>query len=388
MNKNITSTIKYIGVDDLTIKLFENQYIVPNGISYNSYLIEDEKIAIMDTADARMTNEWFANLEEALNGREPDYLVSHHMEPDHAALIAEVVKKYPKIKVIIGDKAAKMIKQFFPTSDLSENIILVKDGDQLSLGSRNLHFIAAPFVHWPEVIVSYDDKEKVLFSADGFGKFGALCNDEPWEDEARRYYINICGKYGTQVQRLLKLAAPLEIETICPLHGPVLKENLGHYIALYETWSKYEPETDGVLIAYASIHGGTKVVAEKVADMFREKNLAEVVTIDLCHDDMATAVSEAFKMKRLVVAASSYDASVFPPMYDFIHHLEIKAYQNRTIGIIENGSWAPTAARTMRPMFEGMKNITIVDPTVTIWSRLKDEDLPKLEALVDAVAEN
>lgn len=316
MNKNITSTIKYIGVDDLTIKLFENQYIVPNGISYNSYLIEDEKIAIMDTADARMTNEWFANLEEALNGREPDYLVSHHMEPDHAALIAEVVKKYPKIKVVIGDKAAKMIKQFFPTSDLSENIILVKDGDQLSLGSRNLHFIAAPFVHWPEVIVSYDDKEKVLFSADGFGKFGALCNDEPWEDEARRYYINICGKYGTQVQRLLKLAAPLEIETICPLHGPVLKENLGHYIALYDTWSKYEPETDGVLIAYASIHGGTKVVAEKVADMFREKNLAEVVTIDLCHDDMATAVSEAFKMKRLVVAASSYDASVFPPMYE------------------------------------------------------------------------
>ena len=385
---DITSTVKYIGVDDLTIKLFENQYIVPNGMSYNSYLIEDEKIAIMDTSDARMSKEWFANLEDALGNRVPDYLVSHHMEPDHAALIAEVVKKYPTIKVVIGDKAAKMIKQFFPCSDLSNNIILVKDGDQLSLGSRNLHFIGAPFVHWPEVIVSYDDKEKILFSADGFGKFGALCNEEPWEDEARRYYINICGKYGSQVQRLLRLASGLDIEMICPLHGPVLKENLGHYINLYDTWSKYEAESDGVLVAYASIHGGTKVVAERVAELFKEKNIKDVVTIDLCHDDMAKAVSEAFRVKHLVVAASSYDASVFPPMYDFIHHLEIKTYQNRTVGIIENGSWAPTAARTMRPMFEGMKSINIVDPTVTIWSRLKDEDLPKLEALVDAVAEN
>lgn len=386
MISNITPTIKYIGVDDLDIDLFESQYVVPNGISYNSYLIEDEKIAIMDTADARKGKEWWANLEEALNGRKPTYLVVHHMEPDHASLVAEVADKYPEVKILASEKAVKMLSQFFPEKNLTPNIQIIKKGDTICLGVHTLTFYAAPMVHWPEVMVSYDAKDKVLFSADGFGKFGALSADEDWACEARRYYFNICGKYGAPVQKLLKKAATLDIEIICPLHGPVLKENLGYYIGLYDTWSKYEVETEGVLIAYASIHGGTKVVAEKVAEMFREKNIGKVAITDLCRDDMAEAIEDAFRMNRLVLAAASYDASVFPPMYDFIHHLELKAYQNRKVGIIENGSWAPSAAKTMKKQLEAFKNIEIVEPTVTIWSRLKDSDLPKLQALVDAMA--
>lgn len=386
MISNITPTIKYIGVDDLDIDLFESQYVVPNGVSYNSYLIEDEKIAIMDTADARKGKEWWANLEEALNGRKPSYLVVHHMEPDHASLVAEVADKYPEIKILTSEKAVKMLSQFFPEKDLTANIEVIKEGDSVCLGEHTLTFYAAPMVHWPEVMVSYDAKDKVLFSADGFGKFGALSADEDWACEARRYYFNICGKYGAPVQKLLKKAATLDIAIICPLHGPALKENLGYYIGLYDTWSKYEAETEGVLIAYASIHGGTKVVAEKVAEMFREKNIGKVAITDLCRDDMAEAIEDAFRMNRLVLAAASYDASVFPPMYDFIHHLEMKAYQNRKVGIIENGSWAPSAAKTMKKQLESFKNIEIVEPTVTIWSRLKDSDLPQLQALVDAMA--
>lgn len=386
MISNITPTIKYIGVDDLDIDLFESQYVVPNGVSYNSYLIEDEKIAIMDTADARKGKEWWANLEEALNGRKPSYLVVHHMEPDHASLVAEVADKYSEIKILTSEKAVKMLSQFFPEKDLTANIEVIKEGNSVCLGEHTLTFYAAPMVHWPEVMVSYDAKDKVLFSADGFGKFGALSADEDWACEARRYYFNICGKYGAPVQKLLKKAATLDIAIICPLHGPALKENLGYYIGLYDTWSKYEVETEGVLIAYASIHGGTKVVAEKVAEMFREKNIGKVAITDLCRDDMAEAIEDAFRMNRLVLAAASYDASVFPPMYDFIHHLEMKAYQNRKVGIIENGSWAPSAAKTMKKQLESFKNIEIVEPTVTIWSRLKDSDLPQLQALVDAMA--
>lgn len=386
MISNITPTIKYIGVDDLDIDLFESQYVVPNGVSYNSYLIEDEKIAIMDTADARKGKEWWANLEEALNGRKPSYLVVHHMEPDHASLVAEVADKYSEIKILTSEKAVKMLSQFFPEKDLTANIEVIKEGNSVCLGEHTLTFYAAPMVHWPEVMVSYDAKDKVLFSADGFGKFGALSADEDWACEARRYYFNICGKYGAPVQKLLKKAATLDIAIICPLHGPALKENLGYYIGLYNTWSKYEVETEGVLIAYASIHGGTKIVAEKVAEMFREKNIGKVAITDLCRDDMSEAIEDAFRMNRLVLAAASYDASVFPPMYDFIHHLEMKAYQNRKVGIIENGSWAPSAAKTMKKQLESFKNIEIVEPTVTIWSRLKDSDLPQLQALVDAMA--
>ena len=385
MVNNITPTIKYIGVDDLDIDLFESQYEVPNGMAYNSYLIEDEKIAIMDTADARKGKEWWANLEEALAGRKPAYLVAHHMEPDHASLIAEVVEKYPEVKIVTSGKAITMLGNFFPTKDLKANCLEIKNGDTLELGKHTLTFVAAPMVHWPEVMVSYDSKDKVLFSADGFGKFGALSADEDWACEARRYYFNICGKYGMQVQKLLKAASALDIQIICPLHGPILKENLAYYIGLYDTWSKYGVETEGVLIAYASIHGGTKVVAEKVAEMFREKNIGKVAITDLCRDDMAEAIEDAFRMNRLVLAAASYDASVFPPMYDFIHHLEMKAYQKRKVGIIENGSWAPTAAKTMKKLLEGCKDIEIVEPTVTIWSRMKESDIPQLQALVDAM---
>lgn len=385
MISNVTDSIKYIGVDDLDIDLFESQYVVPNGMSYNSYLIEDDKICIMDTADARKGKEWWTNLEDALAGRKPDYLVAHHMEPDHASLIKEVTEKYDSLKVVTSERAVKMLGQFFPDYSFADRIIAVKDGDTLCLGEHVLTFVSATMVHWPEVIVSYDSKDKVLFSADGFGKFGALSADEDWACEARRYYFNICGKYGAQVQRLLKSAATLDIEIICPLHGPILKENLGYYIGLYDTWSKYEVETEGVLVAYASIHGGTKAVAEKVADMLREKNIGKVAITDLCRDDQAEAIEDAFRMNRLVLAAASYDASVFPPMYDFLHHLQLKSYQNRKVGIIENGSWAPTAAKTMRKELEVMKNIEIVEPVVTIWSRMKESDLPALQALVDAM---
>ena len=385
MITNVTETIKYIGVDDTTIDLFESQYIVPNGISYNSYLIVDEKIAIMDTADKRMGKEWFANLEEALEGRTPDYLIVQHMEPDHAGNIAELIAKYPEIKLVASAKAIQMMPQFFEDTCFEGKTIAVKEGETLSLGAHTLQFFMAPMVHWPEVMVTYDQLDKVLFSADGFGKFGALAHEEDWACEARRYYFNICGKYGAQVQALLKKAATLDIACICPLHGPILKENLGYYIGLYDTWSKYEVETEGVFIAYASIHGGTKKAAEKLAEILREKGAPKVSIADLSRDDMAEAVEDAFRMSKLVVAAASYDGDVFPPMYDFLHHLKLKAYQKRRVGIIENGSWAPCAGRVMKGMLEGMKEIEIVEPMVTIRSAMKQGDIPALEALADTI---
>ena len=385
MVSNVTERIKYIGVDDTTIDLFESQYIVPNGISYNSYLIVDEKIAIMDTADKRMGKEWFANLEEALEGRTPDYLVVQHMEPDHAGNIAGLIAKYPEVKIVASAKAIQMMPQFFEDTCFEGKTIAVKEGETLSLGEHTLQFFMAPMVHWPEVMVTYDQTDKVLFSADGFGKFGVLAHEEEWACEARRYYFNICGKYGAQVQALLKKAATLDIACICPLHGPILKENLGYYIGLYDTWSKYEVETDGIFIAYASIHGGTKKVAEKLAEILREKGAPKVSLADLSRDDMAESVEDAFRMGKLVVAAASYDADVFPPMHDFLHHLKLKAYQKRRVGIIENGSWAPCAGRVMKAMLEGMKEIEIADPMVTIRSAMKQSDIPALEALADAM---
>ena len=379
----ITSSIKYVGVDDLDIDLFESQYQVPDGMAYNSYIIFDEKVAIMDTADARKGAEWWANVEVALAGRTPDYLVVHHVEPDHASLIAEVLVKYPLCKVVATAKALQMMPQFFEGIDFNERGIAVKEGDTLSLGAHTLQFILAPMIHWPEVMVSYEQSEKILFSADAFGKFGALCNGGAWECEARRYYINICGKYGNQVQTLLKKAKALDVRMICPLHGPVLKENLAHYIGLYDIWSKYEPETEGVLVAYASIHGGTAVAAERLADILRSKGAPKVVVTDLSRCDMAEAVEDAFRYSHMVVCAASYDADVFPPMHDFLHHLKIKSYQRRKVAIVENGSWAPTAGRVMRAMLEGMKSIDIVEPMVTIRSRMKDSDLPEMEQLVD-----
>ena len=385
MTSNVTERIKYIGVDDTTIDLFESQYIVPNGISYNSYLITDEKMAIMDTVDLRKSDDWWANLEEALEGRTPDYLIVQHMEPDHAGNIAKALEKYPEMKVVASAKAIQMMPQFFEDTDFNGRTIAVKEGDTLSLGEHTLQFFMAPMVHWPEVMVTYDQQDKVLFSADGFGKFGALAHEEDWACEARRYYFNICGKYGAQVQALLKKAATLDIACICPLHGPILKENLGYYIGLYDTWSKYEVETEGVFIAYASIHGGTKKVAEKLAEILRAKGAPKVSIADLCRDDMAEAVEDAFRMDKLVVAAASYDADVFPPMHDFLHHLKLKAYQKRRVGIIENGSWAPCAGRVMKGMLETMKEIEIVEPMVTIRSAMKQGDIPALEVLADAM---
>ena len=377
----ITPTIRYVGVDDLDIDLFESQYAVPEGMAYNSYIILDEKVAIMDTVDARKGAEWWANVETVLAGRTPDYLVVQHLEPDHAALIHEVLDRYPLVKVVATAKAVQMMPQFFENVDFEGRTIAVKEGDTLSLGSHALQFFVAPMVHWPEVMVSYEQSEKVLFAADAFGKFGALCNEGAWDCEARRYFINICGKYGAQVQALLKKAATLDIKTICPLHGPVLTENLGHYIGLYDIWSRYEPENEGVLVAYASIHGGTAVAANRLAGILREKGALKVVVADLSRCDMAEAVEDAFRYSHMVVCAASYDADVFPPMHDFLHHLKLKNYQNRKVAIVENGSWAPTAGRVMRAMLDGMKNIEIVEPMVTIRSRMKDCDLPAMEQL-------
>lgn len=377
----ISPAIKYVGVDDLDIDLFESQYVVPDGMAYNSYIILDEKVAIMDTADARKGAEWWCNVKEALAGRIPDYLVVQHLEPDHAALIAEVMEEFPAVKVVATAAAVKMLPQFFEGVDFGNRVVTVKEGDTLPLGSHTLQFFVAPMVHWPEVMVSYEQSEKVLFSADAFGKFGALCNEGPWDCEARRYYINICGKYGAQVQTLLKKAATLDIRMICPLHGPVLTEDLGHYIGLYDIWSRYEPETDGVFVAYASIHGGTAVAANRLAEILREKGAPKVVVTDLSRCDMAEAVEDAFRYSHMVVCAASYDADVFPPMHDFLHHLKMKNYQKRRVAIVENGSWAPTAGRVMRAMLEGMKEIEIVEPVVTIRSRMKEGDLAAMELL-------
>ena len=385
MSIKVTETIKYIGVDDTDLDLFESQYIVPNGISYNSYLIEDEKIAIMDTVDKRKSAEWWTNLDQALAGRTPDYLIVQHMEPDHAGNITDAMERFPQMKIVATARAIGMLPQFFEGTDFTGRTVAVGENDTLSLGKHTLQFIMAPMVHWPEVMVTYDQLDKVVFSADGFGKFGALAHDEDWACEARRYYFNICGKYGMQVQALLKRLGNLEIESICPLHGPILKENLGYYIGLYDTWSKYDIETEGVFIAYASIHGGTALAAQKFAEMLRAKGAPKVSIADLSRDDMAEAVEDAFRMGNLVLAASSYDGNVFPPMHDFLHHLQMKNYQKRRVGIIENGSWAPCSGRIMKGMLEQMKDIDILEPVVTLRSRMKQTDLPALEALADAI---
>lgn len=381
----ITSAIRYVGVDDLDIDLFESQYVVPEGMAYNSYVILDERIAIMDTADMRKKDEWWSNVSNVLGDREPDFLVVQHAEPDHASLIAEVMCKYPQVQVVATATALKMLPQFFGGIDFSERGVPVKEGDTLSLGKHTLQFFVAPMVHWPEVMVTYEQSEKILFSADAFGKFGALCNGGSWECEARRYYFNICGKYGAQVQALLKKAATLDIKVICPLHGPVLTENLSHYIGLYDTWSKYEPETEGVFVAYASIHGGTAAAAHRLAEILEAKGAPKVAVSDLSRCDMAEAVEDAFRYSRMVVCASSYDADVFPPMHDFLHHLKIKNFQQRRVAIVENGSWAPTAGKVMRTMLESMKSIDIVEPVVTIRSRMKDSDLSAMEQLADSL---
>ena len=387
MYTTVSDTIKYIGVDDLDIDLFESQYVVPEGMSYNSYLIKDEKIAIMDTADRRKADEWKANLKEALAGRKPNYLVVHHMEPDHASLIAEALEAYPEMQLVCSAQALKMLPNFFDGFNFEGRVITVKEGDTLSLGSHTLQFIAAPMVHWPEVIMSYESSEKVLFAADGFGKFGALVNEtDDWACEARRYYFNICGKYGVQVQNVLKKAANLDIQTICPLHGPVLKgEALKEAIRLYDIWSRYEPESEGVLVAYASIHGGTAKAAERLGELLREKGAKKVVVSDLSRDDMAEVIEDAFRYPNIVVAAASYDGGVFPVMHDFLHHLQIKNYQKRRFGIVENGSWAPSAGRVMRGMIEAMKDCEIVEPMVTIRSRMKAADEEQLSLLADSL---
>lgn len=381
----ISDSIKYIGADDTTLDLFESQYIVPNGVSYNSYIIMDEKIAVMDTVDQRKTDEWFDNLNKALDGKTPDYLVVSHLEPDHAANIQNFVEKYPTAKLVLSIKAKAMMPQFFEIDNLDDICITVKEGDTLELGEHKLTFIMAPMVHWPEVMVEYEEKEKILFSADGFGKFGALSADEDWTCEARRYYFNIVGKYGAPVQTLLRKAANLDIKTICPLHGPILKENLGYYIDKYNTWSSYQPEDEGVLVAYASIHGNTEKAAKLIAKTLEEKGAPKVAITDLTRDDMAEAIEDAFRYSKLIIAASSYDGGVFPPMEDFLNRLSHKAYQNRTVGLVENGSWAPCAARAMKGFVENMKNITICDNTVTIKSTLKDADMDSVSALVDEI---
>ena len=381
--KNVSDSVKYIGADDKDLDLFESQYIVPNGVSYNSYVILDDKIAVMDTIDERKTDEWFANLEKELGGKTPDYLVISHLEPDHSANIKKFTEKYPSAALVGTAKTFAMLPQFFDI-DASVEKITVKEGDCLSLGSHELTFIMAPMVHWPEVMVEYEKTEKILFSADAFGKFGALDTDEDWACEARRYYFNIVGKYGGPVQTLLKKAANLEIKTICPLHGPILTENLEYYINLYNTWSSYQPEKDGVFIACASVYGNTKNAALKLKEILEEKGV-KVSFSDITRDDMAEAVEDAFKYSKIVLAASSYDGGVFPPMEELLCHLKAKAFQNRKIGIIENGSWAPSAARTIKAALESMKNISVCENTVTVKSAFKESDVPALEALAQEI---
>ena len=381
-NVTISDSIKYIGVDDTTLDLFESQYIVPNGVSYDSYIILDEKVAVMDTVDARKTDEWFSNLTNTLNGRTVDYIVISHLEPDHAANIQMLAEKYPQAKLVLSAKAKAMLPQFFDIADLDSRCMAVAEGEELSLGSHTLKFFMAPMVHWPEVMVEYETTEKVLFSADGFGKFGALSADEDWACEARRYYFNIVGKYGAPVQALLKKAATLDIQTICPLHGPILKENLGYYIGKYMTWSSYEPEDEGVLVACASIHGNTKKAAEKMVEILKGKGI-KVAFTDLTRDDMAEAIEDAFRYSKLVIAAASYDGGVFPPMEDFLNRLGHKAYQKRKVGIIENGSWAPVAAKSMKAILDTMKDLTICDTVVSIKSTMKDADVAAMNALAD-----
>ncbi len=383
---NISSTIKYIGVNDHKVDLFEGQYVVKNGMSYNSYVIEDEKIAVMDTVDKNFTHEWLDNLASVLNGRKPDYLVVQHMEPDHSANIANFLSVYPETVVVSSLKAFQMMKNYFGT-DYEDRRIVVGEGSTLSLGNRTLTFVTAPMVHWPEVIVTYDDQDKVLFSADGFGKFGALDVNEDWADEARRYYIGIVGKYGSQVQALLKKAATLDIRTICPLHGPVLTENLGYYLNLYDIWSSYRPEADGIVIAYTSVYGNTKAAVDALAESIRQKGCPAVKVYDLARNDMAEAVSDAFRYGKLVLATTTYNADIFPFMKEFIHHLTERNFQNRTVALIENGSWAPLAAKVMRGMLEGSKNLTFADNTVRILSSLNEDSRKQIENLANELCQ-
>lgn len=376
----ISESIKYVGVDDHDIDLFESQYIVPNGVSYNSYVILDEKIAVMDTVDKRKTTEWFENLKETLGDKNPNYLIVSHLEPDHAGNIQRFLDTYPSAKVVANAKTFNMLPQFFDM-DLEGRKVEVKEGDELSLGEHTLVFVMAPMVHWPEVMVEYEKKEKILFSADGFGKFGALDVEEDWACEARRYYFNIVGKYGAQVQALLKKAATLDIATICPLHGPILTENLGYYINKYNTWSSYEPEDKGILVAYASIHGNTAEAAKQFAKILEETGAEKVAVTDLSRDDMAEAVEDAFRYDRLVLACATYDGGLFPCMEDFIHHLKAKSYQNRTVAFIENGSWAPTAAKKMREVIQTFKDINIIEPVVSIKSTVKAQNVEQMKEL-------
>ncbi|MDE7425260.1 MAG: FprA family A-type flavoprotein [Lachnospiraceae bacterium] len=383
MNRvEISESIKYIGVNDQAIDLFESQYIVENGMSYNSYLILDEKIAIMDTVDQRATKVWLSNLENALAGREPDYLIVSHMEPDHAGNIGTVVEKYPNMKLVGNAKTFQFLSQFFDL-DVSEKQIVVKEGDELFLGVHTLQFVMAPMVHWPEVMVTYEKTEKILFSADGFGKFGTLDTDEDWACEARRYYFNIVGKYGVQVQALLKKAANLDIQMICPLHGPILKENLEYYIGKYQVWSSYEPEDKGILIAYASIHGNTKKAAEQIGTMLEEMGAEKVVVSDLSREDMAEVIEDAFRYDRMILAAATYDGGVFPVMEDFLNHLKAKGFQKRKVGLMENGTWAPMAAKKMQAALEEMKDITICENQVSIKSTVNDTSLAAMKALAE-----
>ena len=392
MVRQLSEKVFYIGSDDLDIDLFESQYIVPEGVSYNSYLIRDSKIAVLDTSDSRKGEEWLASLNEALAGREPDYLVVHHMEPDHSALIAKALHLYPSVKLVASAQALRMLPQFFQDIELEGRTIAIKEGDTLPLGTHTLHFVAAPMVHWPEVMVSFDDADGVLYSADGFGKFGALSkcgfygrDDDDWACEARRYYFNIVGKYGAQVQQLLKKAAALPIKAIRPLHGPLLEDNLQEYIHLYDVWSRYDSESDGIFIACASIHGGTLAAAEMLAQILRTKGAGKVVVSDLSRTDIAENVEDAFRYPKIILAAASYDAGLFTPMYEFLHRLQIKGWQRKKVGLMENGSWAPSAGRVMKEMLGTMKDIEIVEPMVTIRSRMHREDFPAMDELAEAI---
>ena len=384
-NNMLTKGVYYIGVDDKDIDLFEGQYVVPDGISYNSYVIIDEKIAVMDTVDLRKCEEWCLNLEKTLNGKEPDYLVVLHMEPDHAGSMEKFLNKYKNAKVVANEKTFVMMGQFFEKLDLSERMVVVKEGDSLSLGEHSLTFVMAPMVHWPEVMVAYESKDKILFSADGFGKFGALDVDDEWDCEARRYYINIVGKYGAQVQALLKKASGLDIQKIFPLHGPMLTENLGYYINKYDIWSSYKPEDEGIFIAYTSIYGNTKNAAYKLKEILEARSSVKVSIADLARDDMHEAVEDAFRYDRLVLACPTYDGGLFPYMEKFINHLKAKNYQNRTVAFIENGSWAPISAKKMKDEMSGLKNINFIEQKVTIKSAVKENDVDQFEKLAEAL---
>ena len=387
MKFNLTNKIEYIGVNDKTLDLFESQYIIPNGVSYNSYIIKDEKNVVMDTVDKRATNEWLENIETSLNEENIDYLVISHLEPDHSANIQLIAEKYPNMKIILNKRTESMMKQFFDM-DLSSRYIIVKEGDIIDIGEHKLQFFMAPMVHWPEVMMTYEQTEKILFSADGFGKFGTLDTEEDWTCEARRYYFNIVGKYGAQVQQLLKKVSKLDIKMICPLHGSILKENLNYYINKYDTWSSYKPEDDGVLVAYNSIHGNTRKAVENLEEMLKENGAKKVVVSDLSREDMADVIENAFRYDKLIIASPTYDAGLFPTTEKFLRHLKHKNYQSRKIGIIENGSWAPMAAKLMKDIISDMKDIKVCDTVVTIKTRLNDETKQKMEDLVKEILNN